>query len=126
MFLFSSLTETLGLVVLEAMAAGLPVVATPAGGVADHLRDEENGIAVGANDVDAMARAIVSLAMDAGRRRRLAAGARLTALSLDWNAGAWIDLTRAIVRCSKRAERGQRTTRPRDIFEERAARGAIY
>src|SRR5581483_4663706 len=38
-FLFASLTETLGLVVLEAMASGLPVIATPSGGVADHLRD---------------------------------------------------------------------------------------
>ena len=54
-FLFSSLTETLGLVVLEAMASGLPVIATPAGGVADHLRDEQNGIAYPPFDVDAMA-----------------------------------------------------------------------
>src|SRR5690606_13927547 len=41
-FVFSSLTETLGLVVLEAMASGLPVAAIPAGGVADHLRDGVN------------------------------------------------------------------------------------
>ena len=39
-FLFASLTETLGLVVLEAMSSGLPVIAVPAGGVADHLRDD--------------------------------------------------------------------------------------
>jgi glycosyltransferase involved in cell wall biosynthesis len=38
-FLFASHTETLGLVILEAMASGLPVIAAPAGGVADHLRD---------------------------------------------------------------------------------------
>ena len=44
-FVFASLTETLGLVVLEAMASGLPVIAVPAGGVADHLRDDVNGIA---------------------------------------------------------------------------------
>jgi phosphatidylinositol alpha 1,6-mannosyltransferase len=34
-FLFASVTETLGLVVLEAMASGLPVIAPPAGGVRD-------------------------------------------------------------------------------------------
>jgi phosphatidylinositol alpha 1,6-mannosyltransferase len=84
-FLFASLTETLGLVVLEAMSSGLPVVAVPAGGVADHLRDDANGIAVPPHDVDAMARAIVALTLDAIRRRRLAAGARRTACALDWN-----------------------------------------
>lgn len=85
-FLFSSITETLGLVVLEAMASGLPVIATPAGGVADHLRDEENGIAFPAFDVDAMAAAIVDLTMKVAHRRRLAEGARQTALALDWEA----------------------------------------
>src|SRR4029077_20110670 len=83
-FLFSSLTETLGLVVLEAMASGIPVIATPAGGVADHLRDDENGIAVPAYDVDAMAKAIVGLTLDPARRKRLGEGARRTAVELDW------------------------------------------
>ena len=85
-FLFSSITETLGLVVLEAMASGLPVIATPAGGVADHLRDDENGIAFPAFDADAMAAAIVDLTMNVAHRRRLAEGARQTALALDWEA----------------------------------------
>jgi glycosyltransferase involved in cell wall biosynthesis len=83
-FVFSSLTETLGLVVLEAMASGLPVIATPAGGVADHLRDGENGIAYPSADTLAMARAIVRLALDANLHGRLAAGARRTAESLSW------------------------------------------
>jgi len=85
-FLFSSLTETLGLVVLEAMASGLPVVATPAGGVADHLRHDENGIAIGPHAVEAMADAIVSLTLNETRRRFLALGARRTATALDWQA----------------------------------------
>lgn len=41
-FVFASVTETLGLVVLEAMSSGVPVIATPAGGVRDHLLDGEN------------------------------------------------------------------------------------
>ena len=43
-FVFASVTETLGLVVLEAMASGLPVIASPAGGVRDHLQDGKNGL----------------------------------------------------------------------------------
>src|SRR5207248_5337527 len=85
-FLFASVTETLGLVVLEAMASGLPVIATPAGGVADHLRDDDNGISYPARDVSAMARAMTTLALDRARTRRLAAGARRTAESLSWDA----------------------------------------
>jgi glycosyltransferase involved in cell wall biosynthesis len=83
-FLFASLTETLGLVVLEAMASGLPVIAPAAGGVADHLRDDVNGIVVPAKGIDAMTTSIVALTLDVQRRRRLSDGARRTALGLDW------------------------------------------
>lgn len=84
-FVFSSLTETLGLVVLEAMASGLPVIATAAGGVADHLRDGINGIAYPAADVGALARAMLKLAFDRPLARRLGRGARMTATQLSWS-----------------------------------------
>lgn len=83
-FVFASVTETLGLVVLEAMASGLPVVAAPAGGVRDHLRDGRNGLAYPPGDVGAMAGAMVRLAEDWGLTRRLARGARRTAEALTW------------------------------------------
>lgn len=85
-FVFTSLTETLGLVVLEAMASGLPVIATAAGGVADHLRHEENGLAYPAGDVAGMAHAIVRLCMNRKLRDDLGRGARRTAEGLDWDA----------------------------------------
>jgi glycosyltransferase involved in cell wall biosynthesis len=84
-FLFASLTETLGLVVLEAMASGLPVIATPSGGVADHLRDGVNGVAYPPRDTEAMAAAMVALATDPERARRLGEGARRTAEALSWD-----------------------------------------
>jgi glycosyltransferase involved in cell wall biosynthesis len=83
-FVFASVTETLGLVVLEAMASGLPVIATPAGGVRDHLRDGQNGLAYPEGDVNAMARAMVRLAGEWWLTQQLARGARLTAEALTW------------------------------------------
>jgi phosphatidylinositol alpha 1,6-mannosyltransferase len=84
-FVFASVTETLGLVVLEAMASGLPVVAVPAGGVGDHLRHGENGLSCREGDIKAMAHAMVALAGDYALSRRLARGARRTAEQLSWD-----------------------------------------
>lgn len=83
-FLFASHTETLGLVILEAMASGLPVIAAPAGGVADHLQDNFNGLAYPPGDVASMAEAMVHLAGSYDLVLRLAAGARQTARNLSW------------------------------------------
>lgn len=83
-FVFASTTETLGLVVLEAMAAGTPVVAAPAGGVADHLRDGENGLAYPPLDAAACAAAMRRLVEDRDLLVRLRAGARRTAERRTW------------------------------------------
>ncbi|MGH7650517.1 MAG: glycosyltransferase family 4 protein [Gemmatimonadaceae bacterium] len=85
-FVYSSETETLGLVVLEAMASGVPVVATPAGGVADNLRDNVNGLAFAARDAVAMAEAMQRIAEDSSFRRCLARGARAWAEARSWSA----------------------------------------
>ena len=84
-FVFASVTETLGLVVLEAMSSGLPVIAVPAGGVRDHLRDGRNGIACRDGDVSGMALAMVRLATEWGLSRRLARGARHSVATLSCN-----------------------------------------
>ena len=83
-FVFASVTETLGLVVLEAMASGLPVIAAPEGGVRDHVRDSFNGLTYAAGDADAMARAMVLLASEWELTHRLARNARRTAEALGW------------------------------------------
>ena len=83
-FVFASVTETLGLVVLEAMSSGLPVIAVPAGGVADHLRDGHNGLVYPEGDVNAMAKTMVRLASHWGLTQQLARGARRTAEELSW------------------------------------------
>jgi glycosyltransferase involved in cell wall biosynthesis len=62
--------EPFGLVAAEAMALGLPVVAARVGGLAEVV-DRDSGVLVAPEDPEALARAIVELARDPGRRARL-------------------------------------------------------
>jgi glycogen synthase len=71
--------EPWGLVPLEAMARGRPVVATGRGGSAEYLRDGENCLLFEAGDATALAAALQRLAADAGLRARLRAGGLETA-----------------------------------------------
>jgi glycosyltransferase involved in cell wall biosynthesis len=76
-------TETCGLVALEAMASGLPVIAADAGGLRESVVAGENGLLASPGDAPAFAAAICALAIDPARRGRLSAGARLTAVARD-------------------------------------------
>ena len=68
-------------VVVEALAAGVPVLASAVGGVPWLLRDGVDGRLLPPGDVDALARALAELATDDALRRRLAAGAARADLS---------------------------------------------
>ncbi|XBO40526.1 glycosyltransferase [Alsobacter sp. KACC 23698] len=71
-----SLFEGLPLVLLEAMAAGLPALATRVPGSADAVRDGESGVLVPPGDPPALAAAIIALLRDPARRAALASSAR--------------------------------------------------
>jgi glycosyltransferase involved in cell wall biosynthesis len=71
--------EPWGLVPLEAMSVGRPVVATGTGGSAEYLRDEENCLLVEPGDAAALAAAVRRLAEDADLRARVVEGGRATA-----------------------------------------------
>jgi glycosyltransferase involved in cell wall biosynthesis len=76
-----SATETCGLVALEAMASGVPVIAADAGGFRESIRHGVNGLLAAPDDPKAFAAHIVHLVMERARRRQLAAEARRFALS---------------------------------------------
>jgi glycosyltransferase involved in cell wall biosynthesis len=75
LFVLATLHETYGMVVAEALARGLPVIATATGAIPD-LVGADAGLVVTPGDADALARALSSVLADADLRDRLAAGAR--------------------------------------------------
>jgi len=75
-FCLPSSAEGLPLVVLEAMAAGKPVVAAAVGGVPELVVDGETGLLVPAGDLDALQRALTDLLADPERARRLGEAGR--------------------------------------------------
>jgi colanic acid/amylovoran biosynthesis glycosyltransferase len=68
--------EGLPMTIVEAQAAGLPVIASPSGGSADGFRDGETGILVPAGDEDRLAAALRALLTDPPLLERMSAGAR--------------------------------------------------
>lgn len=69
-------TEGLGTVLLEAMAARLPVIGSEVGGIPDIIADGRNGLLVPPRSPGAIARAVVKIATDGALRERLTAAAR--------------------------------------------------
>jgi len=80
---FPSLWEGTPLTVFEALAAGKPIVATDADGLADVLHDRRNARIVPTRNAPALADAIIELMHDPDERARLAAGARASAQQYD-------------------------------------------
>jgi glycosyltransferase involved in cell wall biosynthesis len=75
--------EAFGTSAIEAMASGLPVVASDVGGLPDFVKPDVNGVLVPPRDPRALATALRALLADAPRRARLARGALETAQAFE-------------------------------------------
>ena len=83
-FSFASVTETQGLVTIEAMAAGLPVVAVDGSGTRDIVEHGKQGLLV-ENDVDALAKGLHDLLSDPHQLKRFGNSALKKAKTFDVN-----------------------------------------
>ena len=87
-FAFPSVNEGFGLAVLEAMAAGLPVVLTRLPVFAEYLRFGDDALAVAPGDDEGLADALEAVAHDADVRARLRHRGRDVAASFNWDTAA--------------------------------------
>lgn len=84
-FVFPSLFEGFGLVLLEAMACGLPVIATPHTAAPDIVREGRDGFIVPIRDAAAIAERLTWLAADEDRRQAMGQHARCRAQQFTWD-----------------------------------------
>jgi len=85
-FVLPSTTETLGLVAIEAMAAGVPVVGARRGGILDIVVDGETGLFFDPATPGDLALRLTSLALHPAARQRMGAAARRRVADWSWTA----------------------------------------
>ncbi len=83
-FVFPSVKEGWGLVVLEAMASGLPVIASNIEPLTEYLRDGENSVLVPPMDYESLAQGIIKILEEPDLRDKLIKSGRKTAESYSW------------------------------------------
>ena len=91
-FVLPSRQEALPVAICEALAVGVPVIATAVGGVSEVVRDGESGLLVPPNDPGALANAVERLLADTELRARLSDGGRRIVAGYD--PSPWVDALR--------------------------------
>lgn len=113
LFCFASVTETQGLVTLEAMAAGLPVVVVDAPGTSDAVTHEVEGLLT-ANDSQALASAIVRVLQDADLYARLQAATAAKVTQFDM-----LNLTRKMIAVYEQAAEDKKAKRAVQVDQKK-------
>lgn len=85
-FTFPSAMETFGLVIVEAMASGLPVVTTLVGGAKDVIIPGQTGYACPVGDVNGMVEGVRAIVSQPGKRQEMGKLARAFAETQTWDA----------------------------------------
>ena len=107
-FALPSYYEGLPNAMLEAMAAGLPIVATPVGAIPDVVRDGENGLLVPIGDANALTAALRTLLENPARAREMGLRGRATIAQQHDVERVWRDYGAALERACHEA--GRRVT----------------
>lgn len=92
-------SDCFSLASIEAMAAGLPVITSPVGGIPEIIADGTTGLLVPPDDGEGLRAAIEALAADAGRRQRMGTAGRMVAVerfSAEQNTGRLLDMLREV------------------------------
>lgn len=109
-FVMPSDSETLGFVVLESMASGVPVVGAAAGGIPNLIHHDEDGYLVPPGDIDGFVEKLSILKDDKETRNRLSKASRVEAERWSWEAATSvlrnIQYEKAIVNFHSRAFNG--------------------
>lgn len=84
-FIFPSTTETLGLVILEAMASGLPVVAAESGPSREQIEDEKNGVLYRPDRPGDLRQKVLSMVTKTRELDTMRKAARQESIYLGWN-----------------------------------------
>ncbi|KAI1371435.1 glycosyltransferase family 4 protein [Hypoxylon crocopeplum] len=112
-FLHCSITETFGLVVLEAMASGVPVVARDEGGPSDIIQHGKTGYLVPPDDLEGFVEKVRQLGQDSMKREEFASAGRTFACGATWerisNKVAW-EMFDTIEQYEQNKEAGASTT----------------
>lgn len=95
LFVMSSLWEGLPYVILEAMAAGLPVVATNVGGCPELVEDGTTGLIVAPGQAELLAKAILALLGDPEKSARMGAAGRARATN-EFSFDRWLNATELV------------------------------